>query len=97
MKINFLQREIGWMLHLYITPHFSHHGTNITILQHWMFKHLSLCTHVSVWVDSSHLCFQLGYFEPLLVGFSFQGQAVHVGVRTLEFFTLQLVTHTWSI
>lgn len=65
------------------------------IKQRWIVEHLSL--HVSVWVGSSHLWFQLGYFEPLLVGFSFQGQAVHVIVRTLEFFTLQLVTHTWSI
>lgn len=58
---------------------------------------VGVSVHVSVWVHSSHLCFQLIYFEPLLVGFSFQGQAVHVSVRTLEFFTLQLVTHTWSI
>lgn len=32
-----------------------------------------------------------------LWAFSFQGQAVHVTVCTLDFFTLLLVTHTWSI
>lgn len=77
------------------TSHFYHQGKNILIKRRWLVEHLSL--HVSVWVGSSHLWFQLRYFEPLLVGFSFQGQAVHVIVRTLEFFTLQLVTHTWSI
>ena len=82
-----LKTEIGWFVYAEYLPHTS-----------WLcsmrrYRHITamaappfISVHVSVWADTSHLCVQLGYFKLLLVGCGFQGQAVHVSVRSLEFF-----------